>query len=352
MSRYRYLVFGMGQTGQLACRMLLDDGAHIAAVYSRSSHVGEDVGTLLGRAPVGRVVQPVSHFMPDAGQADVALFFTTSLMADLMGDARRCLAAGLRVMTIAEDAAYPWLHTPDLARVLDEVAKSAGSALLSSGMNDVPMVHLPLGLAAMSRGVRRITSISIGNFGRLGAATLLHMGIGGSVDDFHRVTQLAPAPGEPVPASISVSVAAAMAAAMGLSIRTTEVTLDPVLATQPLPVPTLGRTLPVGGVRGIREVAVLTTEGPTLVVELQGLIFEAGDEERCTAQVEGFPSLTSNLVPCWPEAAGEAERVGALPGFSESTVAIALNRIPELMAAPPGLLSVDRLAGARYWPGC
>ena len=349
MSRYRYLVFGVGQTGQLACRMLMAAGAHIAAVYSRSSHLGKDVGTLLGGAPIGLTVQSVSTFDPRNAQADVALFFTTSFIGDLMGDAKRCLAAGLRVLTIAEDAAYPWSHAPDLAAELDAVAKQAGSALLSSGMNDVPMVYLPLGLAAMSSAVQRITSLSIGNFGRLGEATLNHMGIGGTVEDFQRIVSTSPAGGEPVSASIALSVGQAMAAAMGVAVRGTEVKLTPLLATRPLPVPSLGRTLPAGWVRGIREVAELQTQGPTLVVELQGLIFDEGDEERCSALVDGWPTLSASLQPCWP--AAQAERSGDLPGFSEATVAIALNRIPALMAAPPGLLSVDRLAGARYWPG-
>lgn len=349
MSSYRYLVFGMGQTGRMACRMLLDSGAQIVGVYSRRSQVGEDVGTLLGRPPAGLLVQPVSEAVPDRQQADVALFFTTSHIEDLMGDARRCLEAGLRVMTIAEDAAYPWTHAPALAHQLDAIAKAAGSALLSSGMNDVPMVHLPLGLAAMSHGVRRITSLSIGNFGRLGAATLLHMGIGGTVEDFERMMSTAPEAGEPVPASISLTVGEAMAAAMGVAVHHTEVSLVPVVATRVLPMPSLGRTLPAGWVRGIREVAVLQTTGPTLEVELIGQVFEEGDEERCSARVDGFPALTMSLTPCWPS--DDAARSDDLPGFSEATVAIALNRIPALMAAPPGLLSVDRLPGARYWPG-
>lgn len=349
MPHYRYLVFGLGQTGQLACRMLLAAGAQITAVYSRSSHLGRDLGELLGGAPVSLAVQSVSAFDPATAQADVALFFTTSFIGDLMGDARRCLAAGLRVLTIAEDAAYPWTHAPALAADLDAVAKAAGSALLSSGMNDVPMVHLPLGLAAMSSAVHRITSLSIGNFGRLGEATLAHMGIGGTVEDFLRLSTAAPAPGEAVPSSIALTVGEAMAAAMGVGLRSTGVTLTPVLATRPLPVPSLGRTLPAGWVRGIREVAELQTQGPTLVVELRGLIFDEGDEERCSAMVDGWPTLSASLQPCWP--AAQAERSGDLPGFSEATVAIALNRIPALMSAPPGLLSVDRLAGARYWPG-
>jgi 4-hydroxy-tetrahydrodipicolinate reductase len=155
----RHLVFGLGETGRAACRQLMAAGASIAAVYSRSRHVGEDLGVVLGGAPVGLPVRAASDFAAHRGLADVALFFTTSDLADLLGEARACLEAGIRVLTIAEAAADPWSVDPETATALDTAARQGGAALLAPGMNDLAMTQLPVALASLAHGVSHIGTL-------------------------------------------------------------------------------------------------------------------------------------------------------------------------------------------------
>jgi 4-hydroxy-tetrahydrodipicolinate reductase len=330
----RFLVFGLGQTGLTACRILLARSASIAGVYSRSRHVGEDLGRVLERPALGLAVRPVDAFMPRAGEADVALFFTTSSLADLTNEAAACLRAGIRVLTVAEEAASPWLASPAIAASLDAAARAGGSALLATGMNDVAMAHLPVALAAMSSGVRRITSHTVASLDRLGPQTLAGMGIGADP-----ASAAGPAD-DPQTFSICASVAAAIVTLTDGHVEHVRVRHEPVIACTDLQLH--GLDIAKGRISGMREVATaISTDGMQVDVSLVGKVFEVGDTERVDATVDGHPGLTMTLRPTPSAQAEEA-------GFVEATAAIVLNRVATLMQAPPGLVTFDRCEAARY----
>ena len=324
---WRHLVFGLGETGRAACRQLLAAGASISAVYSRSRHVGDDLGVVLGGAPVGLIVQPVAAFEPRPGRADVALFFTTSDLPDLLAEARGCLEAGIRVLTIAEAAADPWSVDPAIAQALDTAARQGGAALLATGMNDAAMTQLPVALAALSHGVSHLGSHTVASLDRLGAATLAGLGIGAPLG-------AGPEADAAPPYSITATVARAIATCLGHALRTLATDAAPVLATRDHLLPALGRVLAAGQVCGLHEATQAVTEtGLVIDVSLTGRVFEPGEREQVQASVIGSPSLTMEVTP-----------TGDGGGFTEATTAIVLNRIGTLMQAPPGLLTFDRVA--------
>lgn len=334
--RPRYLVFGLGQTGQAACRLLLDQGDPIVGAYNRASQVGQDLGLVLGRTATGTLVQAVDAFVAQPGMAEVALFFTSSGMAELLEAPLSCLAAGIRVLTVAETAAAPWQQDAAVARTLDETAKAHGSALLATGMNDVAMAQLPLTLAAMSRCVTRIESTTVASLDRLGAQTLAGMGIGAAPVP---PAMGADADGEAAQGfSIAASVAEAMATLMGTHVRSLEVQVQPVLAETSQQLPALGLQIAPGQVCGMAESALArTVGGPELLVRLVGKVFQPGAREQVAVRVHGQPCLDMTLHP-----SGEAS------GFTEATAAIVLSRVASLLQAAPGLLTFDRLAAERY----
>lgn len=326
-SSVRYLLFGMGANGLAASRMLLDEGSAIVGAYSRQRHVGADLGVACGLAPCGCIVQPASRFRARPGHADVALFFTTSRLNDLLGEALTCLQAGIRVLTLAEEAVEPW-REPAVAQQIDQAAREGGAALLATGMNDVAMVHLPLVVAAMSHDVRRIASRTSVDLGHLGPAVLQSMGIGSWPDGSTL---------EPPPFSVAASVARCVAARAGATAQDMTVTVAPLLAQRPLTHASSGLTVATGQVCGIRESARARIEGgPEVEVELLATLAMSGEHEGVEVRVEGSPNLSLSLTP---QGSG---------GFTAATAAIALNRVPTLMAAPPGLHSLTQFH-AEHW---
>lgn len=327
MRRLKCLIFGLGQVGQKVAAALLAEGADIVGAYSRASQLGVDLGTAVGVAPAGIKVQAVNDFHPVAGAADIALFFTTSHLGDLLNEGKACLEAGINVLTIAEDALFPWPFDPETAHALDAAAKAGGVSLVATGVNDVVMAHLPACLAALTHGVRAITVETVGDFGKFGARTLEGMPLGLTPAQF-----AAAEPDEQGP--ITAQVVAGLAALCGLTAKEMEVEVEPILAGVDLYVSQLDREITQGCVCGLREIARLeTAEGVRLQVELIGKIFEPNDTEHLHARVEADETLDMRVAP--------------LPGVAV-TAGIALSRIADTLAAPPGFVTFDRLPNAKF----
>ena len=331
MSPYRCLVFGLGQVGRQACRSLLRDGIEIVAAYSRHSHVGEDLGELLGSAPVGLPVLASSRFRARRDLADIALFFTTSALGDLLSEARACLEQGIDVLTIAEEALFPWTHAPALAAELDAIARAGGATLVASGVNDVAMAQLPAVLGAFTSGVQRIEVECTGNFGNFGEELLRHMPLGldqAGYDDWLRVEAV-----QPQSASIAgQSLEALLAMTDQQAAGSIEISLQPTWTGSELILST-GQRLAAGTTSGVIEIArVCSSVGVELEIRLVGKVFELADEEYLQVDIAADQPISL--------------RLGPLPGV-QVTAALVLNRVFDVLAAGPGLWSIDRLPCAR-----
>lgn len=328
MRRYRCLVFGLGQVGRQACRSLLADDIEIVGVYSRRSFVGEDLGFVVGQEPVGMSVQAAAEFVASRDMADIALFFTTSSLADLKAEARQCLESGIDVLTIAEEGLFPWNHSSELALELDAIAREGGATLVTSGVNDVAMVHMGAVLAAYTRGVRRITIECTGDFGKFGDELLKTLPLG--LDQAGYDAWRAAAAEGPHGASVAgQSLEALLALTDHQQVGEMSIELQPSWTREENVIPTLGTTLAAGSSSGVIEIARASTHsGVEFELRLVGKVFEAEDEEYLHVDVEGDQSLSMHIAP--------------LPGVN-TTSSLVLNRIADVLAAPPGFQTVDRL---------
>lgn len=326
----RHLVFGLGAMGSAALADLVDRGAEIAGVYTRASHVGEDAGVVVGRAPIGVPVRAAAEFDAAAADADIALFFTTTRLADLLGPAKDCLAAGIDVLTIAEDALYPWPYDAATADVLDAAARAGGASLVGTGVNEVPMARLPVEFAATVSGVTRIEVLATGDFGQFGAELLNYLQVGVRPEAYA-------APDFADHAPITGQSAHLIAALAGLDVVGETRRVEPRVAQADLDVPALGGSLAAGLVSGSTETTTLTTaQGVEIEVALLGACFEPGEVEYGRTVVH-----TSKLDE------PVEMRLTPLPGI-ETTLGVALSRIPDVLAAPPGFVRADTLPDARF----
>jgi len=324
------LVFGLGKAGMAALGYLHARGAEVVGVYSRFSHVGADVGILSGGTETGLKVQTVSGFAPHRGMADIALFFTTSDVADLLGEPRTCLEHGINVVTIAEQALFPWIFAPDICAELDGIARANDCTLTATGVNDTVMCALPAIIAGIAPDVRHIDIEATGNFGVLGPATLQALPLGLTPTEYD-ASHAEPGPVDPA-ATICGQVALALAAMTGLIPERIEVAEVPLFAGAAIEVPTIGRTIGTGLTRGLIEsVRVQTRQGPTIEIRLHGKLFEAGEEEYLSVRIDGLCTLAMDLRP--------------LPSI-ETTAAIAVGRAPDVIAASPGFITIDQLPTA------
>ncbi len=325
------ILFGVGQTGLAAAQQLIDMKFDITAVYTLNSSVNEDVGTLAGREPLGVRVKLLEEFSPTQAKADVALFCTTGSPYDLLETPKQCLEAGINVITLAEGATYPWTYDEALSKELDDAGKRGGVSLASTGMTDTYMVHLPVVLASTVPNVRRVEVTIIGDFGRLGPCALNEMPLGLAPADFAAMMESPPPKDAKPPPSISGQCLEAMVSLMGLGPGEINTVLDIILAKQDIEVKTTGKTISAGTISGLIEnVEMMTKEGIELSINFSAEIFDDDKpEEQCvTIQSRNGEKLVVEASP--------------IPGV-EFTVAIAINRIFDIIAASPGLQTIDRL---------
>ncbi len=95
--------------------------------------------------------------------------------------------------------------------------------------------------------------------------------------------------------------------------------------------------IPAGHVLGVIDaVTIETAEGPVFSFEMGGRVYAEGESDANEWHVRGDPplELRNDRVPT---------RV--------ITCTSVVNRIPDVIAAPPGLITLDRLPRPRYRPG-
>lgn len=331
MKRIKVILFGIGQVGLVAAQQLIDEKYDIVSVYSRDAHLGEDLGSLLGKQPLDIAVSSIDEFNPMTSSADVALFFTTGSPYDLVEAPKQCLEAGINVITVAEGATYAWNYDAALSKEIDEAGKQGNSSLTSTGMTDTYMVHLPAVLASTVPSVRRVAVTTTGNFGRLGACALGELPLGLSPSDFEEMCKAAPPAGTKPPASIGGQCLESMASLMKLTPGEITTTLDVTLADQDIYVATIDRSIERGTISGLLETVTMgTAEGIELAIHLTAEVF-AED----TPEIQGITIESTN---------GETLSLEAGPTLGvEYTAAIAINRIFDIINAAPGYQTIDRL---------
>ena len=184
----RVVIFGLGTLGSGVVRILAERDAYeiVAAVCRREENDGMDVGDIAGIGPIGIFASKDEDAVLSDVEADIVVHATRPLLATVEGELAKILGAGLNVVTLTEEAAYPWNSHPDEAGRLDALAKShdvsgawqAGSTRDSSG---TPWWGtFSLGSRSISEiKIRRQTTLSF-----LSKQTLAQMGIGLTAANF------------------------------------------------------------------------------------------------------------------------------------------------------------------------
>ena len=99
----------------------------------------------------------------------------------------------------------------------------------------------------------------------------------------------------------------------------------------------LGATVPAGAVLGVVDaVTIETREGPAFSFEMAGRVYAEGEVDTNEWVVHGEPELRlfNDAVPT-----------------RLITCTSMVNRIPDVIAAPPGLVTLDRLPRPSYRHG-
>jgi 2,4-diaminopentanoate dehydrogenase len=328
--RVRVLLVGLGATGMAAGRSLAQraDCELVGAVDRDPGFAGRDLGELLGGAGTGQAVAAgLDGIAP--GAADVAFVATTSWLEEVQETVVSLLRRRINVLSICEELAFPWGTHEAIAERLDQISRRHGVSLLGTGCNPGFLLDtLPVVLSSMTQRVSRVEVRRTADMSGY-AAILEKFGLGLTVEQFDAAQLDGTVVGH-------VGFEQAMGAlADGLGWTLDELEVDPVRPAFVAPRRRHGDhlTVPAGAVTAVTHSA-RARRNEELVIDLSinfG-IFEPGD-----------PIELGDRILLWGEE--QHVEVVATRGFDSfrSTVAMVVNLIGELVAAPPGLLTMADL---------
>lgn len=323
----RVIQWGLGAMGSGIARLILDKSGLelVGAIDSRPAYAGRDVADILGLPePTGVVVTADPAQVLSAHRADIVVIATTSWVSEQFPDLLKVLDAGLNCISIAEEMALPEAQSPQLAAELDAAASARGVTLLGTGVNPGFVLDLlVIGLTGGCHRVDRVEASRVNDLSPYGPTVMRTQGVGTSLAEF----EAGVADGSIVghvgfPESIRM-----ISDALGLGVDRIEQTREPIVSTVRREATHV--VVEPGMVAGCAHTAV-GYAGDREVIRLvhpQQVLPEAeGQATGDYITIHGVPQVCMSIQP---------EYAGGL-----ATQGVAVNMIPLVVAASPGLKSM------------
>lgn len=319
--RVPILLFGVGAIGAGVARALhcATEFELVAAVDADPAKVGKDLGEVLGEGHWGTLVR---GDLGDVGGARVALHTTGSFLPDVGEQIEALLAAGLHVVSSAEELAWPWLRHEVLAEQLDRKARAAGRTVVGTGVNPgFVMDVLPLVMTHAVRNVRKVVIRRRVDTARRRRNLQIKTGAGMTVEGFAAEM----AAGRMGHIGLAESLAL-VAAGLGWDVGPIEEALSPLISTHGVRSAEL--EVPAGRVSGLRQIMTARTdEARELVLDL--VMELGGGTDGDEVDIDADPPVRLRVE-------------GGVSG-DLATVATLINTAGRVLEAAPGLRSALEL---------
>jgi 4-hydroxy-tetrahydrodipicolinate reductase len=326
----RVLVWGMGEMGSGIVRALnaRQGVAVVGAVCAREEKAGKDIHELVGiDVPAGAMAMCDGNFATQLAKPDVVVVAAGSTVDETFTAIETGLAYSADVVCIAEEAAYPWRQAPEIAKQIDTLAKQAKKTVIGTGVNPGFVLDtLIVALTGAMITVERVYGRRVNDLSPYGPTVLKSQGVGLSPEEFKAQVASGDVVGHVgFPESISM-----IADAVGFRLTEINETREAIVST--VKRESAHAVVEPGRVAGCRQRA-WGMVGEHVVIELdhpQQLQPEAeGIETLDEIQIAGDPPVHLTMRP---EIAG-----------GKATIALAVNTIPLVMKAPPGLIAMTDL---------
>ncbi|MBN6538815.1 MULTISPECIES: hypothetical protein [Acinetobacter] len=323
-------IFGLGITGSKTAAFLLDRGIRIVAAVNATNFLGQDVGIALGRSPIGVVVTSDAEAALSQTRPDIAIVATQNGIEEILPIVKRCLEHGADVITIAGDAYFPSIDSHQAAvQELHALALARGKTILGTGVQDVFWDNLPVLLSGAAQTITGIHGSTCALADEYGDWVLKALQIGASP------AAVAKSALHPFSSAL-IGPLHNIARQLGLSVTDIHQTVEPVVARQDFEPVLAGRTIHAGQVVGLNAITrLITTQGVTLSAGFISKLREVGDSDFVEWRIEGTPNLHVRVE----------DRHDI-----DTTSATVVNRIADVIQAPPGFLTVSDLAPSRFSP--
>jgi len=330
-------VYGVGNTGKTITKLLVEKGVTIVGAIGHVNNVGRDLGEVVG---LGQPLKVIISDNPDAvlqeHEADVAIVSVFSEMEKIYPILKNLIEHGLNVITLAEEAFYPWHISPELASKLDKLAKNNGVTVTASGIQDTFRVNMVTLLTGTCHKINLVEGKQRTDLIRTGTVGAQRYHLGETVEEFYN--KLGNQGLETDSLEISMG---ALIADLGLTIKNTKRGIEPTIADEDIQLETIKKTVRKGEVSGTIKISDIDTE--------QGIKFRG--EQIIKVYGKNEQSLVNKHSTEWfikgiPDVHLSVDSPGG--GAMMAVCAQTVNRIPDVLNCEPGYITADQLPKLRF----
>lgn len=331
MDKIKAVIYGVGAMNSIATRLLLDKDVEIVGAVSRSSSkVGKDLGILTGlNHELGVTVDHDAAEVFSRTKPDVAVIAVNSYMADAVEQLRICAKAGVNAVTLSEEALYPWNTSPEITAELDAIAKSTGATLTGTGHQDTYWVNIVALMMGTAHQIDHVTGRASWNVDDYGPEVASDQQVGTTTGQFESWLSHAKRP-----PTFGRNVLDALVADSRLTVESMSTSTRADVARTAIRSVALQKEIARGEVIGFTDIdEIRTKEGPVLTFEMSGRVYGPDDGDINEWEIKGEPDLylSNGTVPT-----------------QMTTCTQLVNRIPDVISAEPGFITMEKLPRLRY----
>lgn len=331
--KIRVLAVGTGSTGNDVISHILNKGIELVGCADADpDKAGRDIGDLIGIGAMGVTICQDLDVLLEETKADIAIVSTLTRMTDIYDTLKSCIVHGVNVITSSEECYHYRRTHPELGEELDKMAKEYGVTVLGTGIQDVFYSSLSAILAAACHNVQQIKGVNYAILDYFGVVSNRKNGVGMTLEEFEKANS------EKTDHPNAFTIALHnIAERLGLMVNKETETRLPLISrrNEDIYCPAYKAVIPAGHLIGTRYHTELETdEGITLTADFYEKLAEEGETGICKWSIVGDPCLELSM----PDMRGERTTASAL-----------VARIPDVLNARPGFLTVADLEYPRYY---
>jgi 4-hydroxy-tetrahydrodipicolinate reductase len=329
----RVVHFGLGPIGAAIARQIADRPGFkiVGAIDIDPTKSGHDLGDVIALGRQLRVrVQADAPKALRLARPDVVVHCTSSSIQRVMPQLETILRAKAAIVSTTEELAYPFYAHARQARQIDAAARKARVGVVATGVNPgYSMDALPIMLCAACERVDRVTVNRVQDARRRRLPFQLKIGSGLTPDEFQQKVRDLSVRHVGMTESIAM-----IADSLGWRLTRVSDDIVPKIATETVSSEFL--TVQAGRVCGIVQDGI-GYRGSEPAIRLHLEAYLGAPESFDSVDIEGSPPLSMKFA-------------GGIHG-DIATASIAVNTIPTIVAATPGLHTMRDLPLPSFFPG-